>query len=730
MTMRRLLTGSAIAILVAPVSAQSYEWAGALSGPNFMSQVAYATVMDSEGSLITIGTYTSTTDLDPGPGEFNVVSNGDADVFIQKLDAMGNFVWGKSFGGTSTDWARGVAVDSEDNIVLTGRTNGAVDLDPGPGTDIQSTVNTGFDVYVIKLNNNGDYLWGRLFGGLGSDVGYAIAVDASDNIITVGAVGNTADLDPGPGVTNGGGNGSQDIFVQKMSPDGLFIWGFGVGGTQHDIAYGVAVDDAGDIFVSGEFRNVVDFDPGPSNTSRTSGGAEDIFVARYSSGGALVWVNSFGNTGSERAKAIAVGPDGGPVFTGRITSATDFDPGPGTFNLPGSNLEDAFICKLTATGDLAWAFILATFLNEGLGITVDLENNVYATGVFGTFQNNPLDLDPGPGTTHIFNNGGGDVWLASYTGDGNYRWGFGIGGAQNDVSHTVTVGLLGRVAIAGTFRQTMDMDPGPGIANLVASTVSTSNAFVAMYGIRELEGVFVRMNALLEGPYQGGFWPMKDDLRAAGLIPINEPYTAMGFVLDAAASTTSLALSWTLSNAIVDWVLVELRDAADPSVVVARKAGLLRVGTGVVAPDGVSAIGFSNAPGNYHVALRHRNHLGIMTAAPVALTNTPITIDTRDPATPIHGVEARKTVNGTMMLWAGNTVDDGLLKYVGANNDRDAILVQIGGMIPTATTSGYWPEDVNMDGLVKYVGAANDRDPILQNIGGIVPTATRSEQLP
>jgi hypothetical protein len=223
---------------------------------------------------------------------------------------------------------------------------------------------------------------------------------------------------------------------------------------------------------------------------------------------------------------------------------------------------------------------------------------------------------------------------------------------------------------------------------------------------------------------------MRDDLRTAGLLPLDEPYSGLGFSLDAAASTTPLAMSWSLTTAIIDWVMVEIRDPLDPTLILGRKAGLLLRGSAVVAPDGVSAIGFNLPPGDYHVALRHRNHLGVMTAATVALSNTPITLDLRAPGTPTFGTDARKEVDGIMLLWAGNALPDGLLKYTGPDNDRDAILARIGGTVPTATTEGYWTEDVNMDGVVKYVGANNDRDPILQNIGGVVPTNTKSEQLP
>ena len=152
-----------------------------------------------------------------------------------------------------------------------------------------------------------------------------------------------------------------------------------------------------------------------------------------------------------------------------------------------------------------------------------------------------------------------------------------------------------------------------------------------------------------------------------------------------------------------------------------------------MATDGVSPVSFTQPGGNYHVAIRHRNHLGIMTLDPVALTSAPASVDLTQASTAAYGTNARKSVSGTfpaLVLWAGDVTFNGQVKYAGGSNDRDPILVRIGGTVPTNTTNGYFPEDVNLNGQVKYAGSANDRDPILVNIGGTVPTAVRNAQLP
>ena len=243
----------------------------------------------------------------------------------------------------------------------------------------------------------------------------------------------------------------------------------------------------------------------------------------------------------------------------------------------------------------------------------------------------------------------------------------------------------------------------------------------------------VAPKAFLEGPLNPEGTMMGDALRSQGLVPLTEPYTTLGYAFTGAyeASTTPAVLAATGNSAVVDWVVVELRSAVNPAVVVASKPALLKRNGRVHAVDGASNPAFAVPEGSYHVAVRHRNHLGVMTAAPEALNAFAVLVDFTDPAYPAYGTNARKAVGDAMALWAGDVSADRVLRYVGESNDRDPILVAIGGTVPTATVNGqYRQQDVNLDGAVKYVGEGNDRDPILQNVGGSVPTNTRSEQLP
>ena len=243
----------------------------------------------------------------------------------------------------------------------------------------------------------------------------------------------------------------------------------------------------------------------------------------------------------------------------------------------------------------------------------------------------------------------------------------------------------------------------------------------------------IRVKAFLQGPFDTGTGLMQDSLRQQGLLPLQEPYTAAGYVHvggGGGETTTAPVLAATGSNAIVDWVVLELRDAADPTVVKESRCALIQRDGDIVATDGLSPVRFAQAVGDYHLALRHRNHLGVMTAAPVRVSLAVKDLDLSDGSIALFGTAATTQVGSVEVLWMGNALSDDALKYVGAENDRDPILLRIGSTSPNSIVAGYWPEDLNMDGYVRYTGQGNDRDAILLNIGSTVPSNIRLEQIP
>ena len=247
--------------------------------------------------------------------------------------------------------------------------------------------------------------------------------------------------------------------------------------------------------------------------------------------------------------------------------------------------------------------------------------------------------------------------------------------------------------------------------------------------------VRVRIRAMLEGPYDTGTQLMNGTLRSSALIPLNEPYTGLGYTHAGGGggeSTTNGVLNVSGSNSIVDWVVLELRDKNNSASILATRSALIQRDGDIVDVDGTSDVTFNNRPADdYYIAVRHRNHLGIMSQNPIALTTTASLNDFSNGAVSTHGGTIATTLVGTKRcLWAGDVNRNNVILYTGTQNDRDPILTAIGGTIPTNTVNGYLGTDVNLDGVVSYTGAGNDRDILLVNIGGTVPTNSRAAQLP
>ncbi|QNL22406.1 T9SS type A sorting domain-containing protein [Hyphobacterium sp. CCMP332] len=378
-------------------SSGNFLWAKSFGGTSTDEGLSIA--VDASGNVYTTGFFRGTADFDPGPGIFNLSSAGDDDIFILKLDASGNFLWAKSIGDFRFDAGNSITVDAAGNVYTTGSFERTVDFDPGPGiTNLTSNGNPS-DIFVLKLDASGNFLWAKAFGGTDYDDGRSIKVDASGNVISIGEYEGTVDFDPGPGTFNLTSVGDKDIFILNLDSSGNFNWAKSIGGASEERRSSISLDIAGNIYATGIFTGVADFNPGAGIFNLTPSGNEDAFVLKLNASGNFQWARSVGGPQFDEGNSIDVDASGNVYTAGFAAGTVDLDPGPGILNVSGG-----YVQILGNSGNFIWA---AGMGSNCYSVKAGTSGNFYTTGNFtGT-----RDFNPGPGTSNLTSAGGRDIYV-------------------------------------------------------------------------------------------------------------------------------------------------------------------------------------------------------------------------------------------------------------------------------------------------------------------------------
>jgi hypothetical protein len=372
----------------------------------------------------------------------------------------GGAVWSKSYGGSGTDMARSVKVDSGGNAIVAGQYQGIVDFGAGAVTSYtNATSGPTVDIFVAKYSASGSPVWSRSIGGNASDSANAVAVDSSSNVVVTGYQASTS-ADYGGGML--ASRGSNDIFVAKYSSTGGYLWAKTVGGTGVDEGTGVATDAAGNVYVTGHFSQAVDFGGG----SLTSAGSMDVFLVKYSSTGAHVWSKRIGGSGFDMGGAVGVDSAGNVVVAGNFQGTIDCGGGP----LTSAGLGDLFVAKYSPTGQHLWSKRFGGTGDDSVhGVAVDGAGDVFLTGQF----KNTINF--GVGAPNLTSGGNEDIFLAKLAGaTGGHVWSKRFGSLRTDIAYGIALDGGGDVAITGFFAYVTDF----GAGNLVAQD---NDVFVAKY---------------------------------------------------------------------------------------------------------------------------------------------------------------------------------------------------------------------------------------------------------
>lgn len=311
-------------------SSGSYQWAKRIGGTGVTSIKGIQ--RDSAGNLFVVGLFNGTTDFNPGSGTTNLTASNQEDAYFAKYNSSGNLVWVKHINGSGQLLDPGLALDSSNNVYVSGTFSGSVNV---IGATLSGTASR--NLFVVKYNSSGSRLWSKVItGGNGSTAGRnePIAVDSSNNVYRIGHFNGSISF-AGQTVSSAGNN---DVFLAKYNSSGSEQWIRRMGGSQDETGDAVTVDAAGDVYISGTYWGNGDWDPGSGTHTLTHKGYSDIYFGKYTSGGNLIWAHGVGSPGSgplagrDDSHDITVDGSGNVYINGLLGGTTDFDVSSGTAN--------------------------------------------------------------------------------------------------------------------------------------------------------------------------------------------------------------------------------------------------------------------------------------------------------------------------------------------------------------------------------------------------------------
>lgn len=341
------------------------------------------------------------------------------DVFIARFGALGTSLWVRQLGTSAIDNGYGVAADSVGNVLVTGRTYGAL---PGEVTL------GGADAFLAKVDVQGNLLWVRQFGTSAADEGHGVAADGDGNVFVVG---NTAGTLPGQFSA-----GLADVFVVKFDGQGNLLWARQFGSGNGDFANDVAVDADGNAFLAGATYAAL---PG-----QVSAGGADAFAAKVDAQGNVVWIRQFGSSDGDTGEGVAVGASGGVVIAGSTSGALPGQASAGGF--------DAFVAVYSAAGDALWRHQFGTASSDyGRTVALDAMGQVVVAGETDGAMDGHVNLGGLDGFVAKVDSGGNPVWLRQFGSSASeFLGGVTIDGGANVIAAGYTGGTLpGQTSLGG-----------------------------------------------------------------------------------------------------------------------------------------------------------------------------------------------------------------------------------------------------------------------------------------
>lgn len=452
--------------------AQSLSWAKN-AGTGAAELVAMSVTVDANGNVYTTGTLNGTADFDPGTGVYNLSSsNFNQDVYIQKLDAVGNFVWAKLISGSNSfTEVFGVELDNAGNVYIAGNFDDIMDFDPGP--NLNNIAPPG-DVsgYILKLDNAGNFVWVKTYGAVNAYQGVGtLAVSGSGDCFVGGYFMGTMDFNPGAGVSNLTCLGMQDAYILKLDASGNYAYVKQISVDNFAMITASDLDASGNYFFGGIFSGSIDLDPGAATYTANAPTSTNGFIAKLDNAGNFVMGQTIDGDNYCEVNAIKIDNFQNIVIGGIFNGIYDFNPGVSINNMTSTNgFQDAFIAKLNSSGSYSWAKQFSGTDDLIMrALDVDVIGNIYSTGYFlGS-----TDFNPGTAINMFNVVGPVDAFVSKLDNSGNFVSANQLGGNAEDGGFDIKL-KNNSIYSCGLFNGTADFDPSAATFNLSTASSSTN----------------------------------------------------------------------------------------------------------------------------------------------------------------------------------------------------------------------------------------------------------------
>ena len=361
--------------------------------------------------------------------------------FNQLINAQGN--WLRSAGNTAGEETKDAVFDSNGDLVMTGFFNGTFNTGV---TTLTSSGNT--DIFIMKMDGDGQLIWAKSFGGAASVSVNALTVGNSGKVHITGVFSGNAEFDPDASTITLTSSPSV-FYTAKYDTDGSFLWAFQSGAYGSYYGCDIALDDAENLYSTYQINN-------------------SLGLQKRAPNGTLVWTKALNSNSLIKGNAIAVDNFGHILLAGVFRNYTDFDPGPGNVNYYGSLTENAgFVEQLDTNGVFLWVKPLFTNISaDYYDLTTDLSGNVFLVGEYRA----NCDFDPGPAVyLHSTSEISSNAFVQKLDSTGNFKWVKTIDGAFYESGRGIAKDVSGNIFITGLWQGDTDFDPGPNVVNLPTS---------------------------------------------------------------------------------------------------------------------------------------------------------------------------------------------------------------------------------------------------------------------